>query len=278
MKQFKRTGKIVLSLCIIALLASCSNDKVEMEPQQLDYSEVAQLSEIDGDLEAIDEITLKVIETQETSEFSKMPPDFNMPASLTITVELQQNYREVTLDFGTEGCEINGKTYKGVILMTYTRNMQEHEMLITKSFVDFYINEKNIEGSKTILRARFNENENMQFTKTLDLTITWPNGNSASHTGVKVKEWVEGHGSGVWSDNVFEITGNWTTTFINGNSHSSTIVTPLRREVICYYFVSGSMNVVRTNFSGVFDYGNVSCDNMATFTFADGTVVDITLN
>ena len=278
MNQFKLTLKIVLSLCIVAVIASCSNDKDGVEEQQLDYSEIAMSSEIDGDLEAIDEVTLKVLETQETSESNKMPPNFNMPDCLTITVELLQNQREVTLDFGTEGCEINGKTYKGVILMTYTRNPQEHEMLITKSFVDFYINEKNIQGSKTILRERFNANNNMQFTKTLDLTITWPNGNMASRTGVKVKEWVEGHGSGMWSDNVFEITGNWTTTFVNGNTHSYTVLTPLRREVICFYFVSGSIDVVKTNFSGVFDYGDGNCDNLATFTFADGTVADIILN
>ena len=115
-------------------------------------------------------------------------------------------------------------------------------------------------------------------TNTTTITVIWPDGATATRNGVKIREWVEGHGSGVWSDNVFEITGNWTTTFVNGNTHSYTVLTPLRREVICFYFVSGSIDVVRTNFSGVFDYGDGSCDNLATFTFADGTVVDITLN
>ena len=118
----------------------------------------------------------------------------------------------------------------------------------------------------------------MQFTKTVELTIVWPNANTTTRSGVKVKEWVEGHGSGVWSDNVFEITGNWTTTFDNGNTHACNVLTPLRREMVCAFFVSGSVDVVRTNFSGVLDYGDGSCDNMATFTFADGTVLDITLN
>lgn len=278
MKRINLTVKLIFTLCIVAFMTSCTNDNNDVEEQQIDYDEVAKSSEIDGDLEALDEITLKVLETQEASESSKMPPDFNLPDCLTITVEIQQNYREVTFDFGTEGCMINGKLFKGVIVMTYTRNPQEQEMLITKSFIDFYINQKNIQGTKTILRERFNDNNNMQFTKTVDLTIVWPNGSTASHSGVKVKEWVEGQGSGVWSDNVFEITGNWTTTFVNGNTHSYTVLTPLRREIICFYFVSGSVDVERTNFSGVFDYGDGSCDNMATFTFADGTVVNITLN
>lgn len=278
MEKLRLTAKLLFSLCVITFFVSCSNDKVEVDEQQINYDEIAKSAEIDGDLETLDEVTMKILETQEASESSKMPPNFNMPSCLTITVELQQNYREVTLDFGTEGCEINGKVFKGVIVMTYTRNPQEHEMLITKSFIDFYINAKNIQGSKTILRERFNDNNNMQFTKTVDLTIVWPNGDTATRSGVKIKEWVEGHGSGVWSDNVFEITGNWTTTFINGNTHSYTVLTPLRREMVCAFFVSGSVDVIRTNFSGILDYGDGSCDNMATFTFADGTVTDITLN
>ena len=129
-----------------------------------------------------------------------------------------------------------------------------------------------------MLKQRSNDNGNPQYTHTLDLTITWPNGLEASHEGTKIREWIEGHGSGIWSDNVFEITGNWTTNFVNGNSHSYLVVIPLRREVICHYFVSGSIDVERTNFSGVLDYGEGDCDNQATFTFDSGEVIDITLN
>ena len=278
MKQFKLTAKIVLSLCIIAILASCSNEKDEVEEQQIDYSEVAKSSEIDQASEALDEVTLKVYETQEVSESSKMPPNFNLPDCVTITVVAQQNYREVTLDFGSEGCLVNGNILKGVIALAYTRNPQAQEILITKTYTDFYFNAKHIQGGNTILRQGQNDNGNPQFTKTTTITVIWPDGTTANRNGVKIREWVEGHGSGVWSDNVFEITGNWTTTFVNGNTHSYTVLTPLRREVICFYFVNGSIDVVRTNFSGVFDYGDGSCDNLATFTFSDGTVVDITLN
>ena len=123
-----------------------------------------------------------------------------------------------------------------------------------------------------------NENGNPQFTKTIDITVIWPNGAQASREGQKIREWIEGFGSGNWSDNVFEVSGYWSTTFVNGNTHSYTVGTPLRREAVCYYFVSGTIDVVRTNFSGVFDYGVGECDNMAAFTFANGTTVDIVLN
>ena len=55
-------------------------------------------------------------------------------------------------------------------------------------------------------------------------------------TELKIREWVEGFGSGIFSDNVFEVSGDWTTTFVNGNTHSYEVITPLRREVICHLF------------------------------------------
>ena len=133
-------------------------------------------------------------------------------------------------------------------------------------------------GSNTILRERANGDGNPQFTHTLDMTVVWPSGVQASRNGLKVREWIEGFGSGIFSDNVFEVTGYWVANFVSGHTHSYDIDIPLRREVICYYFVSGSVNVERTAFGGVFDYGDGSCDNQATFTFNSGDVVNITLN
>ena len=73
-------------------------------------------------------------------------------------------------------------------------------------------------------------------------------------------------------------TYNWATNFVNGNSHSYQVLTPLRREVICTYFVSGTVDVQRTNFSGTFNYGDGTCDNQASFIFNNGNEIDITLN
>ncbi|NNL16271.1 MAG: hypothetical protein HKO81_06480 [Flavobacteriaceae bacterium] len=288
MKNFNLPSKVVIATMVLGMLfTACSNDEsVDIDSPNQDYSELALSSEVDETVAALDDISLDVFEQQESLDSSRLSNETsrtnqhfnNLPDCVTITVVIEQNYREVTLDFGTEGCLVRGNLLKGKIILSWDRDPQAQQVLITKSLVDFYFNAKNIVGTKTILKQRSNENENPQFTHTLDLTITWPNGLEASHEGTKIREWIEGHGSGVWSDNVFEITGNWTTNFVNGNSHSYEVIIPLRREVICHYFVSGSIDVVRTNFSGVLDYGEGDCDNQATFTFENGDVIDITLN
>ncbi|MBN4057824.1 hypothetical protein JYT34_00100 [Olleya sp. AH-315-K02] len=284
MKKMNLTRNMFMVLTVFALtfLGCSNNEAIEIDEQELekDYSEVVLSSEIDEASEAMDDIAIDVYETQEGSETGtgRSLPDFNVPDCVTITVVIEQNFREITIDFGTEGCLIRGNTLKGKIILSYERNPEAQQVLITKTLEDFYFNNKNIIGGKSILKELSNENGNPQFTRTVDITVIWPNGAEASRVGTKVREWIEGHGSGVWSDNVFEITGNWTSTFRNGNAHSYEVVIPLRREVICYYFVSGSIDIERTNFSGVLDYGDGDCDNQATFTNDNGNVRDIILN
>ena len=281
MKHIKLNLRLFMTVLALTLfITGCSdNESVDnQEEQQQDYSEVSRSSEIDRASDSMDDIALDVYEIQEASETNRSVANFNLPECVTITVVMEQNYREITIDFGSDGCLVHGNILKGKIILTYTRNPEAQEVFITKTLEDFYFNVKNIQGGKTILKQLSNENGNPQFTKTSDLTIIWPNGAQASRGGIKIREWVEGFGSGIFSDNVFEITGNWSTTFVNGNTHNYAVVLPLRREVICFYFVSGSIDVERTNFSGVFDYGDGDCDNMATFTFDSGDVVDIILN
>jgi len=282
MKKLNVTTKLMFALVILGLtFTGCSeNESIDSDELELqDVSEVVLASEIDEATTAIDDISLNVYEIQEQSEVSRSVANFNsLPDCVTITVVIEQGFREVTIDFGTEGCLINGNILKGKIILSYERNPEEQQVFISKSLEDFYFNNKNIIGGETILKQFSNDNGNPQFTHTLDYTVIWPNGIEASREGVKIREWIEGHGSGIFSDNDFEITGNWTSTFINGNTHTHEVVIPLRREVICYYFVSGSVDVQRTNFGGIFDYGEGDCDNQATFTFNNGNVVEITLN
>ncbi|MBT8271914.1 MAG: hypothetical protein KJO25_07715 [Bacteroidia bacterium] len=283
MKHFNLTFRLLITAFALSLFTfSCSDDEAveNDQPEAQDYTEVSRSAEVDKASSSIDDISIEVYEIQEASENGRASAAFNMlPDCVTVTVIMEQNYREITIDFGTEPCLINGNLLQGQIVLTYTRNPEAQQVFITKSLIEFYFNNKNLVGGKTLLKELSNENGNPQFTHTTDLTIIWPNGLEGSRSGERVREWIEGFDTpGIFSDNVFEVTGFWTTTFVNGNTHNYEVIEPLRREVICLYFVSGSIDVERTNFSGVFNYGEGDCDNMATFTFDNGTEVDIVLN
>lgn len=280
MKNLNALKKGVLGLMVLGLtFTSCSKDETtETENQVQDTSEVERSAEIDQIDNVLGDLVIDAYEGQELSETGRTTYNGDIPDCVTITVVVQQNYRQVTLDFGTEGCLVRGHLLKGQIVFDYTRDPEAQQIAINYNLVDFYFDAKNIIASRSILKELSNDNGNPQFTHDLSITVIWPNGLQASREGTRIREWIEGFGSGVFSDNVFEITGDWEATFVNGNTHTYEVIVPLRREVICYYFVSGSFDVQRTNFGGVFDFGDGDCDNQATFTFNNGTEIPITLN
>ncbi|WP_115461242.1 hypothetical protein [Winogradskyella aurantiaca] len=273
-----------LSLVIVAGLVlmptSCSDTIDTNEDNALidDTSEIINSTEIDELDSVLADLVIDTYETYETNDAGRISQPPSLPECVTVQLTTQQNYRELVIDFGNEGCLVRDHLLRGQIVVTYTRDPEAQELLINYVLINFFFNAKGIEANRTILRERSNENGNPMFTHNLDVTVTWPNGMQASRTGTKIREWIEGAGSGLFSDNVYEVTGNWTTTFVNGNTHTYEVIEPLRREVVCIYFVSGSFEVQRTNFGGVFDFGDGGCDNNATFTFNNGQEIPITLN
>ena len=286
---FKRGLSLLTLLAFIVI--GCNTEPLEDGTAEVAQAEAAKQEEakanqIDEASEVLDDIAIDVFESVEASGFigtTKTPNGVNsfhpttIPECVTITITLQQNFKRIVIDFGTEGCEIKGNILKGKIILSYEKNVEAKQILITKSLEDFYFNELRIEGSKTILRERSNDNGNPQFTKTTNIVITWPDGTEASRDGLRIREWIEGHGSGIQEDNVFLVTGHWISTFKNGNTHSYVVVEPLRREATCRFFVSGTVEITRPNVSGVLDFGDGTCDDLATFTTADGVVTEIEL-
>lgn len=266
---------VLWGLCSI----SCSdNNGVGYTETVEDTTEILRSTQMDRLDNILGDIVIDAYTTYELYETGRNAQSLLLSDCVTVTITAEQNVREISIDFGSEGCIVRGNLLKGHIDITYSRFPDLQEVLINYSLRNFYFNSKSVEATRTILKERANDNGNPMFTHNLDINIIWPNGASASRQGVKIREWVEGAGSVIFSDNVFEVTGNWTTSFVNGNSNSYQILEPLRREVICTYFVSGSVSIERTNFGGVFDYGNGDCDNLATLTYNNGQEISITLD
>ncbi|WP_046757121.1 hypothetical protein [Kordia jejudonensis] len=201
-----------------------------------------------------------------------------LPDCVTITTQISSGFRERTVDFGT-GCELpNGNLLSGMITMSHEVDSDPARRTVSVTFTNFERNGVSVEGTRSIERVLANTAGNPQATASVDMQVTWPNGATYTRQGTRVREWIEGFGSGTWSDNVFSITGNVTTTNILGNTYAATITTALRRELVCAFIVSGTISLSRNNDTGTLDFGNGSCDNEATWTNPSGTVQTIFLD
>ena len=280
--------KGILALALATVLISCTEDEVAtVFEESLTAEDVSAIEEIDA---AMDDVSVDVeqafvlvegasaLSTKaalDKSETDKGGPDF-FPECLTKTVVTEQNMKIVTLDFG-EGCEIRGRFIAGIIMMTYEKDPDLQTKTITVTFDGYRVNKKLIEGSKTIVRTRENENGNPQSTSTFDIMVTWDNGDTASRVGEKVREMTAGADTWIWSDNVYSTTGNWNTVRKNGTEITAQIVNPLIRNLECRFIISGSIDLTKNDRHGVLDFGEGECDNMATLTLDDGTVIEVTL-
>lgn len=273
-----RIKHLVLGLTLSMFVLSCSKD---------DNNASSDLSEakVSAKIDMVTEDVAKIAEDQyalQANPGAGRNNDFEtqmLPPCATVTVELTATTWTRTVVF--DNCTLpNGNVLDGTIIVSGSLNFDTPSHTISYTFVDFHHNDILVEGNRTIVRS-------MQSTPALDtlhpvanmsidMTVTFPNGNVYHRVGNRVREMIEGFGTPmIWADNVFSITGSWTTTFPAG-TQTSTITTPLRVRANCPNIVSGVVEIVRNDNTATLDYGSGECDNQATLTI-NGNTTTITL-
>ena len=192
-----------------------------------------------------------------------------------------------TIDFGPTGCTIsNGNILKGKIIISFVYDPNAASHTINCTFDNFYHNLRKIEGTKTFTRtmtvATAASPSHPIWVMTMNLTITLPDGRIVTRVGTRTSEIIAGYNTPTsWTDNVYSVTGNWTTTFPNTVTQTSTITSPIIIKLACTPTNSalsqGVITFVRNSHTATLDYGNGDCDNTAIFTI-NGISYTIILN
>ncbi len=197
----------------------------------------------------------------------------------TITIDTTVMPHLMTIDFGEENCLCpDGKYRRGIILISFNGRFFQPGTLITTTFDGFHVNDNHIQGVKTRENLGLNDEGFPHFSSSVDGSITLASdGTVIARLAQHQRTWIEGFGTPQWFDDVFLIEGSASTTVSTGFSSSRTIINPLRRELSCHHFVSGTVEVERTGRpQAILDYGDGECDNIATVTI-DGQTFTIRL-
>jgi len=286
-----KTQKLVLGIMISFLIVSCSKDEVVDSNKALTATEAKVDTEIDGIADDVSTVIDDQFEIQRaisgrpSGEEARSGFDnavqTHLPSCVTITTVVTATTWTRTVDFGTVGCQMpNGNILKGKIIISGSIHFNQSSHIISYTFLNFYHNNKLIQGNKTVVRTMIETNAvpyaHPLVNMSLNLSVTYPNGNVHTRVGVRTREFIGGFLTPLVShDNVFSVTGNWTTTSPNG-THTTTIIIPLIVKMSCPHIVKGAIQMVRNNNTAVLDYGNGECDNQATLTI-NGITTTITL-
>jgi hypothetical protein len=275
------------TLVALMFAISCNSDDKPNDntTAAITTDQIKTTSKIDASIEDVTNIAEDQFTAQQntTSKPSGTVKNF-LPSCATITTVLTGNTWTRTVDFGAEGCTLgNGNMLKGKIILSFSNDFTAATTTISYTFDGFYHNGKKLQGNRTITLSSKSTDllatAHPVSTSTVDITITFEDGTIYTRKGTFTKEMIAGFDTWFdWDDNVFVLTGNGTTTFPNGDTLSTEITSPLEFHMSCHspFPVKGIMTITKNGATATIDYGNGTCDSLATVT-KDGVTEEIDL-
>jgi hypothetical protein len=273
----------LMVLFAVILFASCTkdnNDSLSAFTLE-DLQTNAKLDQVANDLSDI--IDDQYFTENPTGRTIAPIETYSLPSCATTTRTFNSTSWTRTINFGTSGCAMpNGAILKGKIIVSGNLPYTTTNYVITYYFDGFYYNDFLVKGDRTITRSFGTSSYQTAVhpINVMDMNMTFTNANGVyTRVGTRTRECVEGYTTAIWTDNVYVITGNWTTTFPNAKVHTNAIsnTSPIRIKLNCdYRVVSGVVNITRPNHTAVLDYGSGACDNLATISIDGGTPITIT--
>lgn len=174
----------------------------------------------------------------------------------------------LTIDFGTGCTGHDGKVRSGKVIVNYTGG---HYFTPGASWVvtfdNYYVNSRHVEGSRSVLNNGFNTAGNMTWSiNAVNMKITRPDGSWRTWNSQRTREMIAGYGDSTCTTDVYKINGTATTTHSNGTTATATI-TDVIRENSCFFITSGTIEVIPSaGDPRLIDFGNGTCDDLATVT------------
>lgn len=268
MKSIVTKNAILAFATISMLLVGCVANEEETESVNFSTDSSARAAQADN----VAEGTFNILESGFVENEGVPTPSSRSLISLftpctTITVTTNGNGGTIILDFGDSCTLNNGAVVSGKINIVYGPIISGTRT-INYTFENYVYNGNAVTGGGEILREISNSNGNPQSTVNEVITVSFPGSDvTATRDGLRIVEWTEGFGSGTWVDNVYEISGNWDTTFNSGFIRSGNVTQVLVRRLSCLFVESGKLEIQQQGLTAEIDWGNGTCDNMATLTF-----------
>lgn len=269
-------------LCVVALVlgfSSCQKEdtmdqKIALaEDEAISDSYFSQaIAETDdlGDVAMVFE-NLPVDITAKTAGTPPVAPPVSGSRVVTVTPEVGFP-KTITITF-TDWKVGERPAKNGVIQIVITGPMHRAGTSRTITFQNFTIGGNLMEGTKTITNV-----DGITVTITLrGGKITFQDGTFITREVSRTRKWIAGILTPrfIWDDE-FQIEGTVSGVNRRGEQYSVVITKPLIRRMACLWLVEGTVTMRRGDRSLVLDYGNGTCDDLATIT-ANGETREITL-
>lgn len=266
-KMFFLNG--IFSLVLISIVFfGCKKDNNEKDSDTQLASDNALASKIYNDVQ---DIADEAGNTGSVNTFIILDEASLLSSCATVTRDTVTVPHRITIDFSTTNCLCKDGNYRrGKIYIDFTRKYRDSSATHTISFDNYFVNDNQVSGSKTVTNNGRNSQGHLTFTIVVSGKIILAN-NAGTITWAanRTREWIAGENTIIRNDDIYLISGIESGTRASGKSYSSIITKPLRMEVGCQYhhFVSGTIEITPLGkATRTLDYGSGVCDDVATVT------------
>jgi hypothetical protein len=283
MKMLSLSKCLVVVATVGILLNSCKKEKDE-DPLDTDTTTAGDNALAEGYFNDANSISDQAAAGNLTSFISGNPNESEerdmMSSCALITHDTTSSPRTITINFGPSNCLCNdGRYRRGVINVSYTGHYRDSLSTHTITFTNYYVNDNQVTGSKTVTNNGRNNAGNLTFTISVNgSVIKANNGGTVTWVSNRTREWIAGDNTLIWADDVYLISGTASGTNSAGSSYTANITAALKIKLSCKWIVSGQMDLtpagkaVRT-----INWGNGDCDDDATVAI-NGNTYNINLN
>lgn len=280
MRNTLRTGKIgILTALLFAfVIIGCDEDDATISQELLDETTFAEnvFAQLSSDIE--DAVPFEGVSSGRGG-FGGF--GFGFGACMTRTVETPEETdypKTITIEYDGACTSEFGVVKSGTITIILTGHPKEEGSQRIVTFDNFTINGNEIRGKKT-----YTSNGNGQFACTLeDGNIVTPDGDVIIRESTKTRTLVEGGDTEDRRDDVYEVTGEINGVVIDKDSgdeisYKKVITVPLVISRDCFWIAEGVVETIIGGVTSTVDFGDGTCDNIATRTDENGESKDFTM-
>ena len=206
------------------------------------------------------------------------PLRFGVPhidSCMTVTVSGSGYPREIVIEY-LEGCSNHRHDRHGKVIISLSDTITNAGAIQSITYVDFYIDSVKVDLNATLENLGQNDQGHWVIEKNYTQTIT-KNSETVVRKNHESIEWISGFETSDRMDNAYYISGSGSVSLNDTARYSKTITTPLLFDASCDYISSGVVELNRIGNISVIDYGDGTCDDVATIT-TNGVTEEINLH
>lgn len=255
--SFKNLGLIATALLVFYSCSEDGENDSEIVLSQADVNAVLETDDITGGID----VALFELYNNESSTGKSMSNEC-----------YSAQYTDTGYVATFNNCVLNGtENINGTLTVTYDTDGQQGSF--SASYVDFYVGDIKINGTRSYVLSANTDASSVSFEVTSDLTVEMADGSIISDDGTRSFTLTFGDSA---ESTTYSISGTWTVNY-EGNTYNVTVNSPLTSSVTCGYIADGDMTVSKNGLTVNVDFGDSTCDNMATVTYPNGVEEEITL-